>query len=520
MAVTFLGLTIGDDGTGWRMPTYDQFRAAMAKNIRQLRGLANLQTQEGSLFGDFIDATVRALDLAGQAASEAVSRTIFSSMTGVSVDQFLADYLTRVTASPSTATIYAYGTAGSVVPFGQVVRTSTVATPFLYDGASVLPAAPSAAYAVEIVDFPAGQYAGQAFIITVAGNPATVVANGADTGRTVRNSLVAEVVGLGLVQDGFLAGQNPANSKWTLIVANVTGGGPFALSVSGPVGSVILSYVAASQSATANVNGPTFASAESLRKADSPPLGVIGFVNIDDAAVGRSQETDSQFKARHQVAQRGLGGGSPDAIRAVLLADVVAGGGGCTFCAVEYNPTDVTDGVGNLPHSVRIVIASTDDGQAAANALWRAKAAGDNTNGTELFVVVDAEGGNQNISIDRLSDLWIAAVLTVTIGPDWPTTGDPLTQIRQDVTDYIEGLAPSNLGVRVVDLPIAVFPNGLPRGVSAFTVSLGASVTQGGPYIYQDAYPIPEPDAFIASVGMTSRQKARAQILDVTASIV
>lgn len=519
MAVTFLGLTIGDDGTGWRMPSYDQFRAVIAKEIRQLRGLANLQTQPGSLFGDFIDGAVRALDLSGQGSTEAKSRTVFDEMTGVSVDQFLADYLTRVTASPSTATIYAYGTAGGAIPFAQVVRTSAVATPFLYDGASVLPAAPSVAYAIEIVDFPAGQYAGQAFTVTVAGTPAVVVANGGDTGRTVRNSLVLAVVALGLAQDAFLAGQNPANSKWTLVVADVTGGGPFALSVSGPVGSVILSYVAASQTATANVTGPVYASAESLRVA-SLPAGIIGFVNIEDAEVGRAQETDSQFKARHQVAQRGLGGGSPDAIRAVELADVVAGGGGCTFCAVEYNPGDVTDAAGNLPHSVRIVIAQGDNGQNAANALWRAKAAGDNTNGFENYVVVDAEGGNQLIRLSRLADIWVAVNITVSVGADWPAVGTPLTQLRQDVTDFIEALQPSNLGVRVTDLPIATFPDGSPRGVSSFTVRLGVSVTQGGPYIYGDYYPIPEADAVLASVALSSRQKARAQILDVTAVIV
>ncbi len=169
---------------------------------------------------------------------------------------------------------------------------------------------------------------------------------------------------------------------------------------------------------------------------------------------------------------------------------------------------------------MRIVIAQGDSGQNAANALWRAKAAGDNTNGPEVFVVVDGEGGNQDIYIDRLSDFWIGVIITVTLGADWPNTGDPLTQIRQDVTNFIEGLAPSNLGVRVGDLPIATFPDGQPRGVTAFTVQLGVSFVQGGPYIYQDAYPIPEADAALASIGMTSRQKARAQILDVTASIV
>lgn len=519
MAVTFLGLTIGDDGTGWRMPTYVQFREAMAKRLRELRGIARLQTQPGSFFGDIIDITVIGLDLAGQAASEAVGRTIFTSAEDVALDQMLADYLVRVTASASTATIYAYGTAGAVAPFATAVRTSSVATPFLLDEAIALPAAPSAAYAVEIENFPAGLYNGQAFTVTVAGNLATVNAGPATTGRQMRDALVVAIADLALTQEPYLGGQNPNNARWTLLTVD-SGGGPFALSVAGPVGA-ITSFIAAAKPATANVTGATYASAESLRVTSANPAGIQGFVNIDDATVGRVRESNSQFRARHQVAQRGLGGGSPDAIRAVILADVAAGGGGASFCAVEYNPTgDNPDAAGNVDHSVRIVIAQGDNGQAAANALWRAKAAGDNTNGPELFNVIDAKGGNQPIRIDRLTELWIGVDIELTPGADWPGTGDPLTQVRQDVTDFIEALAPSNLGVRVTDLPITKYPNGIPRGVTSYRVRLGVSFVQGGPYIFQDYYPIPEPDALLASIGMTSRQKARAQIVDVTAAIV
>ena len=115
----------------------------------------------------------------------------------------------------------------------------------------------------------------------------------------------------------------------------------------------------------------------------------------------------------------------------------------------------------------------------------------------------------------------IAVVLEVSVGPDWPNVGDPLSQLRQDVTDFIEALqASKGLAVRVGDLPIAVFPNGLPRGVDAFTVTLGSSTIQGGPYTYLDTFPTVEPDAELASVPVGLRQKPHAQFVDVTASIV
>lgn len=519
MAVTIWGLTIGDDGTGFQVPTYAIFREALAVRIRKLRGKANLQTQPGSFFGNIIDLVTTGVDLAAQNARQAVDRTIFTAMQAVALDQFLADYLTRVVATASTVRIYVYGTPGAVAGASTPVRTSSVSTPFLLNGAAVVPAAPSIVYAVEITAFAAGTYAGQLFRITIPAGDADYVANGLDDSGSVRDGLSLAVTALTGGIDGYDAGVNPTNSKPTLLVADLTGGGPFACSVTGPLGTMTLYPGVTAPATTGTILGPTYAPIGSLR-VGSAIAGIQGYTNIAAAIPGRTRETDSQFRARHQVAQRGLGGGSPDAIRAVILADPAVGGGGALFCGVEYNPSDVTDAAGNLPHSVRIIVDAAADATVVATAFFRVKAAGDNTNGPEAVAVTDYVGDNHIMLIDRLSDLWIAADIEVTIGPDWPNTGDPLTQLRQDVADYIEGLQPSGIGVRVVDLPIPVFPNGLPRGVVTFRVRLGVSFVQGGLYIYQDFYPVPEPDAFLASISMTSRQKARAQIADITAAIV
>ncbi len=520
MAVTIFGLTIGDDGTGWQWPTYALIREAMSVRIRKLRGKANLQTQPGSFFGNIIDLVVTPVDIAGQNSRLAVDRTIFTAMQGVALDQFLADYLTRVVATASTATVYVYGTPGAIAGASTPVRTSAVATPFLITVAAVVPAAPSEAYAIEVLEFAAGAYAGQLFRITVPAGDADYVANGLDDSESVRDGLSLAVTALVGSVDGYDAGVNPSNNKPTLIVADLSGGGPFACSVTGPAGALTLYPAIAAPATTGTILGPTYAPLGSLR-VGSAIAGIQGYTNIADAVPGRVRETDSQFRARHQIAQRGLGGGSPDAIRAVILADPAAGGGGARFCGVEYNPTGANpDAFGNKDHSVRIIVDQFADAFTVATALFRAKAAGDNTNGPELVVIQDFVGDDQDIYIDRLSDLWIAADIEVVKATDWPTTGDPLTQIRQDVTDFIEGLQPRNIGVRVADLPIALFPTGLPRGIESFRVRLGQSVTQGGPYAYLDYYPSPEPDAILASIDMTSRQKARAQIADITAILV
>lgn len=522
MAVTFLGLVIGDNGTGFTIPTLAQWRDALASEIRQLRGIANLQTNPGSLFGDFIDLVASGADVSAQSASEAVSRTVFTAMKGLALDQFLSDILTRVQASASTATVWVYGSGGANVPISTPVRTSPTAPAFSTLAAVAVPALPAEAYGIEIREFGAGAYNGQTFTVTIAGTPVSYLCNNADTGETVWNGLINAINATpGLTQEAYRGGINPTNGRLTIILVEGGGGGAFALSVSNGGAPAIFSFPAISVStSTGAVTGPTYAPAQSLRYG-TPFAGVQGYTNIVDAVPGNKRETDSEFRARHQVTQRGLGGGSPDAIRGVMLSSTAVGGGGLTFCSVEYNPTDEVDKDGNLPHSVRVVANADADPQALGRALWRSKAAGDNTNGPYSVVVTDFVGNNQTVYYDLLQDLWIGIQIEVVIGPGWPNTGNPLDQLRQDVTDYVNQLqAGGSAGkIRVNILPISTFPNGQPRGVVNFKVRMGPG-PQGGPYVYLAWYPTDEPNADAASVPVTSRQKTKAQFVDVTATIV
>lgn len=517
---TIWGITIGDDGFGFVVPTYATVREALATRIRQLRGIANLHTEPGSEFGDIIDLDTTAIDVALQGAQQAVDRTIFTAMQGVALDQFLADYLTRVDASATTVVAYAYGSAGAAVGAGTVLRTSVTAPAFPTDGAVVIPAAPAVAYAFEITNFATGAHAGSAFTVTVNGTPFAYVANFGDDGFSVRNGLVSLIVAGVLSQTAYRGGQSPTSSRYAALVIEEGGGGPFPIAVAGPAGT-IFSYPAIATPATAQVLGPTPCPPESLRYF-SPIANVVGITNPEDGVDGRTRETDSQFRARHQIAQRGLGGGSPDAVRAIVISSPEVGGGGASFCSVEYNPTDVVDSAGNVPHSLRVVVDADADGPTVALATWKAKAAGDNMNGPELHVITDAEGNPQDVLIDRLVDIWIGVEVEVEVGAAWPVTGSPLDQMRQDVAAYIEALQPTGNGggVRVNLLPISAFPDGEPRGVINFRVRVGDGPAPAGPFVYRDWYPDVEPDADAASVLLTSRQKARAVITDIAAVII
>lgn len=522
MSVTLWGLTFGSTADGFVVPTLIELRAAAEAKLREFTGIANLQTQPGSLYGCTIDLITSAVDVALQGAQSYVYGTIFNTAQGSALHMLLNGYITPVTASQSTAVVYPYGTAGAAFGAGTIVRTSTTGATWTTDGAVAIPAAPASAYAFEIVAFAAGAYAGQTFELDVDGNAIVYVANGADTGATVRAGLIAAINALAGQQTAAAGGVSPQNSRLCMIVyANA--GGPFPASITTSPASTVFLFNAIESPVTATDTGAVLAPAGSLRYC-SLPTNISGVTNIEDAIPGRTAETDSQLRARWQILQRGMGGGNPDAVRAIVLSPADIGGGGATFCLVEYNPTDVIDAALNLPHSLRVVVDTAADGQTVADAVWKAKAAGDNTNGTELYAVMDTAvpPAPHDIYIDRLVDVYFAVDIEVTIGADWPNTGDPLDQLRQDVVDYINALQPTSNGgaVRVNLLPISTFPNGDPRGVINFIVRIGYGASSGGPFTYRPYWPDPEPDADAASVTLTGREKAVCVITDVTAVIV
>jgi hypothetical protein len=213
---------------------------------------------------------------------------------------------------------------------------------------------------VEVVAFAAGAYDGQLFTVTVDGTPATYLAGPTDTGADVRLGLVTAINALVLTQTGFFGGTSPQNTRVALLVIEEGGGGAFPLSVAGPA-LQIFAFLSVASPVTAVDAGALLAPAGSLRYC-SLPAGITGVTNAEDATPGRTRETDSQFRARHQITQRGLGGGSPDAIRAIILSPLVVGGGDATFCLVEYNPTDTTDtdtGTGDCARAIEGLLADS-----------------------------------------------------------------------------------------------------------------------------------------------------------------
>jgi uncharacterized phage protein gp47/JayE len=163
--------------------------------------------------------------------------------------------------------------------------------------------------------------------------------------------------------------------------------------------------------------GPVPAPAGTLTNIVSAVSGVTGCTNPTDAQVGTLAETDSAFRVRaaQQLGASGTGTypGLLQSIQAVSNVSAVY---------LFTNDQDVTVN-GLLPHSVLAIVVGGAD-QDIANAIFAAKPAGINTNGTTAMTVVDSQGISHTVSFSRL--VGVPIYMDVTIVPNSvPAPGQP-----------------------------------------------------------------------------------------------
>ena len=182
---------------------------------------------------------------------------------------------------------------------------------------------------------------------------------------------------------------------------------------------------------TATVEGPIVALAGTITTVATPAIGVTGVTSTADATGGRNIETPSEFRARHLATLNSGGNASVEAIRAHLLEvdDVKQ-------VTILRNRTNATDANGLPPHSVEAVVLGGTD-EAIAAELYASVSAGDLTYGDTTVNVTDSEGNIEPISFSRPTVLYAHLEITITPGEGYPSTGTPLTTIRDAVLAYL-----------------------------------------------------------------------------------
>lgn len=137
--------------------------------------------------------------------------------------------------------------------------------------------------------------------------------------------------------------------------------------------------------------------------------GWTGVLNQYAASVGQDAETDTHLRQRWNRSLFSRGSTNIDAI-AEALADNVTG---VTTVKVYENRTDVTDTDGRPPHSIEAIVEGGENDD-IAKVIWKTKAGGINTYGTEHGTTMDANGIEQTLYFNRPSPvkIWLKVVIS------------------------------------------------------------------------------------------------------------
>ena len=232
-----------------------------------------------------------------------------------------------------------------------------------------------------------------------------------ETASVVNGVVIAGTPGV-VIGSGFQVSVSGSPASVFQIAAPTTIGGG---------GTVTASFVC-------TLPGPVQANALTLTNIVTPVAGVTAVVNPADAELGTVAETDADFRIRSaQELNKGGTGTFSGLLKAVQAVGNVSK-------AYEFvNDTNVVDANGLAAHSVLLVVVGGVD-QDILDAIFAAKGAGIETNGTTSGTVVDSQGNAHTVKFSRLIETPIYMDVTITpnhdpaLGPVYPANGNDLVQ--------------------------------------------------------------------------------------------
>jgi uncharacterized phage protein gp47/JayE len=308
------------------------------------------------------------------------------SATGVSQDRLYSLVgLTRLSSQPSTITEYLSGTPGLIVPASSAVSVQLTGDLFQSTG-----------------DVTLGSI----------GTVAVASISRASTTATVTTSLAH-----GFATDDVVFIKGADQDDYNILTAiTVTAPTTFTYAVSGspttPATGTINALQATAAAFESVEDGEIEATAGTLTEIETTVSGWDYAENLNDADIGREDETDAEFRTRYKSSLTILGAATFEAIRSALLntTDVTA-------TTLLENDTGLVDGDGLPPHSISALMTGGADND-IAQTLFDEKAAGIETFGTESGSVTDSQGDSRTFNFDRLTSVQIDIIVTVTKNTD------------------------------------------------------------------------------------------------------
>lgn len=465
--------------TGLQTPRIPEARELVVQEYKAQFEGDDTQTDNNSPDGLLIDTMTILLSLLWEANAQVYNSAFFRTSRGTSLDLVLDLFgKMRRAASPSTAFGVWWGDPSTAIPFGTLAAVQVTGSQFSTSFAATTEADIDAAtqWMVLVED----AIVGDTYTITID--------------ATAYDYVVQPTDGILELIQGLQAAVNAGGDALAVVLEDEGVGYVYVtsdplstlrdLDVSTSGAGTISRFLAIRVASTSTEDGEVLAAAGSLQDIVNPIAGIEGLINMEDATVGRLQETDAEFRLRHLDNLNSGGCATPDAIRSDVL-DVPTVEQARVFENVSFVP-DIT---GRPPKSFEVVVVSLDgsaDDDEIGQAIWDCKAAGIEAFGSTTVTAFDSEGNPRSVSFSRAERLFTWVRVTVTPGEGFPTDGDPEASIRNAILEHFGrgGDAELTMGRDFYRFQSHEPINEAVRGIANAVVETDVTINPAGPPTY------------------------------------
>jgi len=395
--------------SGFSRMRLPEIRQSIIDTLQSTTGLA-FETRPDSITGQFISVFAEREATLWELAESVYHAMYPISATGVNLDHSVSFAgVRRLFAQRSTVWCACYGTEGTIIPAGSIVRSALTQDNFLLNAEVTITRQ-------EAIDVTVGVNAavvGQEYWIRINQSIYRYVAIAGDSNLTIANFLYIQ-----LLASGFEISIN-ANQIRIYGIESI----PFLLQLST---NITLLTIASIGDFTAENYGASDVSANTVTQIVTTMTGWDAVNNYIPGHVGRNLETDDELRLRYNTGVYQLGAATLESIRANLQQNVP----GILTVQVYENMEDVVDSEGRPPHSIE-VIAYGGDPQDIADQIYLVKAAGIDTFGDVQVIVTGSSNSQHEINFNRPTPVYIWVDVTVTLYNEeqFPDGGVPQIQL-------------------------------------------------------------------------------------------
>ncbi|MFX1587235.1 MAG: baseplate J/gp47 family protein [Promethearchaeota archaeon] len=448
---------------GFVIKTLQEIKTELENEAKSLFG-SDLDVSEDSIMGQWIgNLSVKFANI------WELAQAIYESMNpdraeGASLDGNAGMVgVIRLPATSTTVVAALYGSIGTVIPIGHLIRQTSTNEDFeLIEAVAI-----SLSNVIDIEFSVLNVLDSTLYTVTINGNAYTYTSDATATAEEI-------IAGLKLDIDSGSEGVTVVdNLDGTARIYSSDGYTPFSISVDANLQIDSQAspgdYEAVN---TGNLSVPT----NTIIIIVNPISGLDSVDNLVAGLTGSEIETDEELRIRRRELLTGVGAATDEAIRFAVLQEV----DGVTTVLVISNRTDSVDGGGRPAHSFETVVSGGDE-QEIAEKIWENMPSGIESHGDVTKTVTDSTGRTQTIKFSRPSpiDIYVEVDYTLNTEETFPTNGEET--IKENIVEYCEDIF--SIGDDVIRQKLTIPIYEVP-GIKDITIRL--STSGGGPFLEQN----------------------------------